>query len=45
LPRSGSPPGLDLVRYDAFSGKEERGDDGSVQQSMLQLRHLEGRWS
>ena len=34
----------DLVRYDAFSGKEKGRTDGSVQRSMLQLRHMEGRW-
>jgi hypothetical protein len=34
----------DLVRYDAFSGKEKGRSDGSVQQTMLQLRRLDGRW-
>ena len=34
----------DLVRYDAFSGVEKGRTDGSVQQSMLQLRRADGRW-
>ena len=34
----------DLVRYDAFSGKEKGRTDGSVQRTMLQLRQMDGRW-
>jgi len=34
----------DLVRYDAFSGVEKGRTDGSVQQTMLQLRKVDGRW-
>jgi len=34
----------DLVRYDAFTGIEKGRTDGSVQQTMLQLRQVEGRW-
>ena len=34
----------DLVRYDAFTGKEKGRTDGSVQRTMLQLRQMDGRW-
>jgi hypothetical protein len=34
----------DLVRYDAFSGVEKGRTDGSVQQTMLQLRKVDGQW-
>jgi hypothetical protein len=34
----------DLVRYDAFSGVEKGRTDGSVQQTMLQLRKSEVGW-
>jgi hypothetical protein len=34
----------DLVRYDAFTGREKGRTDGSVQETMLQLREMDGRW-
>ncbi|HPA81402.1 MAG TPA: hypothetical protein PLS95_11350 [Thermoanaerobaculales bacterium] len=34
----------DLVRYDAYTGIEKGRTDSSVQQTMLQLRQVEGRW-
>ena len=34
----------DLVRYDAFTGRERGRTDGSVQETMLQLREMDGRW-
>jgi hypothetical protein len=34
----------DVVRYDALTGVEKGRIDGSVQEAVLQLRLVDGRW-
>jgi hypothetical protein len=34
----------DVVRFDAYTGREKGRNDSSVQSSIIQLRRIEGRW-